>query len=50
MKLLNPASSKFARAARLLGLVFGADHHTTASASTDIVAHRSGQIERRDAI
>jgi hypothetical protein len=34
----------------LLGLVFGADHHTVASASTDIVAHRSGQIERRDTV
>src|SRR5579863_991321 len=28
--------------ASLLGLVFGADHHTAASASTDIVAHGSG--------
>src|SRR5262249_18286351 len=34
----------------LLDLVLSADHHTAASASMDIVAHRSSQIERRDAI
>src|SRR5260370_1170891 len=35
---------------RLRRLVFGADPHAVAAGSADIVAHRGGEIERRDPV
>jgi hypothetical protein len=36
--------------ARLLGLVFGANHHAIATCSMDIVTHGRAEIQRRNSV